>query len=188
MQYPAIITAEGNYTLAEFPDCPGCQTFAREGEDIEGSAAEALEGWLEANLGRDSVPNRPGTVTTPKRAKVRQVDVPLILSFRLELRWARADARETQAEFGQMLGMTQQQYARLEGTRSNPTLDTVDRVARLAGLGVLVTRIQYAGPQYRTGAHRRMNVAERQPMYVVTKKSGSSSARKKSVATRKASR
>jgi len=140
MQYPAIITKEGEFTLAEFADCEGCQTFVRKGEDIEESAREALEGWLEANLGRDTVPNRPGTVPIPKAAEVRNILVPLAIAFRLELRWARADAGKTQAEFSKALGMTQQQYARLEGADSNPTVSTIDRVGRAAGFGVAVFR------------------------------------------------
>ena len=28
MRYVALLTKEGAQTLAEFPDCPGCQTFA----------------------------------------------------------------------------------------------------------------------------------------------------------------
>lgn len=140
MQYPAIITKEGEFTLAEFPDCPGCQTFTREGEDIEASAKEALEGWLEANLGRDSVPNRPGTERISKGAEVKAISVPLTLAFRLALRWARAESGKTQAQFGKMLEMTQQQYARLEGAGSNPTLETIDRVAPRAGVDVSVSK------------------------------------------------
>jgi len=47
MEYPAVLTTEGPRTLAAFPDCPGCQTFAEADEDILARAQEALEGWLE---------------------------------------------------------------------------------------------------------------------------------------------
>lgn len=134
LHYPAIITREGRYTLASFPDCPGCQTFVEEGEDIEVMAREALEGWLEANLTRDLVPNRPGTVAVSRGADVRQISVPFRLGFRLRLRWVREISGETQAEFAKKVGMTQQQYARLEGAKSNPTLETVDRVTSYAPL------------------------------------------------------
>lgn len=140
MQYPAIITRESEFILAVFPDCAGCQTFTRAADDVEVAAREALEVWLEANLGRDSLPNRPGSVSIPAGSRVLEISVPFILSFRLELRWMRAENGKTQAEFGRMLNMTQQQYARLEGARSNPTLATLERVAALAGLGVSVTR------------------------------------------------
>lgn len=136
MQYPAIITKEGVFTLAEFPDCEGCQTFVRKGESIEESAREALEGWIEANLGRDRTPNRPGTVAIPVKAEILQVSIPLALEFRLDLRWLREAYGVTQAAFGQKLGMTQQQYARLESAQSNPTLQTVERISKATGLQV----------------------------------------------------
>lgn len=167
MKYPAIITKEGGFTLAEFPDCEGCQTYARKGESIEEAAQEALEGWLEANLGRDTIPNRPRSVAIPKNARVLEVPIPLVLEFRLELRWAREEAGKTQAQFGKNLGMSQQQYARLEGARSNPTLGTLDRVAKVAGLDVAVTRVSdsriYSVKESRSGhgviaVHSKRNV------------------------------
>jgi predicted RNase H-like HicB family nuclease len=48
MHDTAIVTKEGRQTLAEFPGCPGCQTFADAGDDIGNCASEALLGWLEA--------------------------------------------------------------------------------------------------------------------------------------------
>ncbi|MGI9044793.1 MAG: helix-turn-helix domain-containing protein [Gemmatimonadaceae bacterium] len=139
MQYPAIITKEGAFTLAEFPDCDGCQTFVRKGESIEESASEALEGWIEANLGRDKTPNRPGTVAIPAGAEILQISIPLALEFRLKLRWAREAAGITQAAFGKNLGMTQQQYARLEGAHSNPTLQTIERLSKATGFQLRLT-------------------------------------------------
>lgn len=135
MHYRCVVSREGQFTLAEFPDCPGCQTFVKGRADITVAVREALEGWLEANLGRDLIPKKPGTVRIPKGAKVIEISVPMPLAFRLELRWKRADARKTQAEFGKLLGMSQQQYAKLEGPRSNPTLETVQRIADRSGLG-----------------------------------------------------
>ena len=46
MRYAALISREGKYTLAEFPDCGGCQTFVKGKKPIEPMAQEALEGWL----------------------------------------------------------------------------------------------------------------------------------------------
>src|SRR5438128_2026223 len=52
MQYVAVVKKEGNRRLVEFPDCPGCQTFAEAGEDPREVGRDALEGWLEAHLVR----------------------------------------------------------------------------------------------------------------------------------------
>ena len=137
MQYPAVISREGKFILTEFPDCPGCQTFVEEGQSIEDAAQEALEGWLESNLGRDLVPPRPSDrIASGHRTLMIPVD-PL-LGVRLELRWARDDADLTQARLAQRIGMTQQQLAKLE-SGGNPTLSTLSRIARGLGRRVVVS-------------------------------------------------
>jgi DNA-binding XRE family transcriptional regulator/predicted RNase H-like HicB family nuclease len=138
MKYRAVVTREGRATLAAFPDCPGCQTFVNGRADIAAAAREALEGWLEVNLAGDVIPKKPGTIRISKAARILEVGVPMPLAFRLELRWKRAEAKKTQAEFGKLLGMSQQQYANLEGPRSNPTLETVQRIVDRSGVSFLV--------------------------------------------------
>lgn len=136
MQYPALITREGKFTLAEFPDCPGCQTFVEEGESIEAAAQEALEGWLESNLGRDLVPPQP-TYAWEVTDEVLLVPVDPMLGVRLELRWARDAVDLTQANLARIVGMSQQQVAKLEAG-GNPTLSTLTRVAEGLGRRVVV--------------------------------------------------
>jgi len=79
---------------------------------------------------------RKGTLMVPigTRSRVIDVAVPMPLALRLDLRWKRDAAKKTQAEFGKLLGMSQQQYAKLEGPRSNPTLETVQRIADRSGM------------------------------------------------------
>lgn len=137
MQYPAAITRERKYVLAEFPDCPGCQTFVPDGESIEEAAQEALEGWLESNLGRDLVPPHPSK-TLRGRSEILLVPVDPLLAIRLDLRWARDEADLTQSHLARRVGMTQQQLARLEAG-GNPTLSTLSRVAHGLGRRVIVT-------------------------------------------------
>jgi predicted RNase H-like HicB family nuclease len=50
MHYDAYVHREGKHLLVDFPDCPGCQTFADGPDALAAAAQEALEGWLEANL------------------------------------------------------------------------------------------------------------------------------------------
>lgn len=130
MEYAAKITKEGKYTLAEFPDCPGCQTFVTGKESIEAAAQDALQGWLEANLGRDFAPPLP---RRHRGKDVLQVPVPPGLAVRIALRWAREEAGLTQAQLAKRVGVSQQQIQKLEGPGANPTLETLDKVAR--GLG-----------------------------------------------------
>lgn len=133
MEYAAVVTKEGKYTLAEFPDCPGCQTFADKGESIEAMAQDALTGWLASHLARGLTPPRPSAHKAEPGSRIMPITVPPVLAVRLELRWAREDAHLTQADLARSVGISQQQVAKLEGPDANPTLDTLQRVAR--GLG-----------------------------------------------------
>lgn len=138
MEYPALIEREGKFVTAEFPDCPGCQTFAEKGQDIVAEASDALSGWLEAHLGRNLVPPKPSRVSG-NGIRIIQVPVDPLLAIRLALRWARAEASLTQTQLADKLGMSQQQLARLESGDSNPTVRTIARVAEGLGRRVLMT-------------------------------------------------
>lgn len=131
MRYAANLKKERKYILAEFRDCPGCQTFAEPGTSIRDMASEALVGWLEATMAHGGIPSRPSKRT---KGKVLWVDVPLALSAKIAVRWARHDAGLSQAELAKRVGVSQQQIARLEHPDHNPTLDTLEKVA--AALGV----------------------------------------------------
>jgi DNA-binding XRE family transcriptional regulator/predicted RNase H-like HicB family nuclease len=138
MHYVAYISKEGRHTLAEFPDCPGCQTFS-DGEDLAEVAREALEGWLEANLVDGKIPPRPVERTgAPQGVSVARVPVRPGLAAALQIRWARHDAGLSQGELGKRAGVSQQQIAKLENPDENPSLESLDKVARALGLAVNV--------------------------------------------------
>ncbi len=135
MNYHAVITREGRNTLAKFPDCAGCQTFAEPGEDIKAQAQDALEGWLRAHLIDGEAPPRPSARSRcPKGARLLGVEVTPKLAVRLAIRWARQDAGLTQAQLAERAGVSQPQIAKLEHPRANPTIDTLEKVARALGL------------------------------------------------------
>ena len=134
MQYPAIVTEEGRATLAEFPNCPGCQTFADPGEEIVEQAQDALHGWLEATLAAGEVPPKPSVrIKAPKGARVLWIPVPAKLAVKLSLRWQRQEAGLTQAQLARRANVSQQQIAKLEHPDSNPTIETLEKVAKALG-------------------------------------------------------
>jgi predicted RNase H-like HicB family nuclease/DNA-binding XRE family transcriptional regulator len=137
MVYTAYISREGKHFLAEFPDCPGCQTFADSGDALPGEAKEALEGWLETHLLHGEVPPKPKTHRrSPAGHKLAQVRIDPGLAVALQIRWARAAAGLTQAELAKRAGVTQQQVAKLERPGENPTIGTIQKIASALGANV----------------------------------------------------
>jgi predicted RNA binding protein YcfA (HicA-like mRNA interferase family)/DNA-binding XRE family transcriptional regulator len=139
MHYFAIISREGRHVLAEFPDCPGCQTFDT-ADGIADAAREALEGWLEAHLALGNAPPRPiAHTTSPANTKLARIAVRAGLAAALQVRWARQDAGLTQGALGKKARVTQQQIAKLENPDLNPSLETLEKAARALGLDLTVT-------------------------------------------------
>lgn len=139
MQYCAYIAREGKHFRAEFPDCPGCQTLTDNGDALGAAAREALEGWLEAHLIDGQVPPRPREhARAPAGKRLARVPVRPGLAAALEIRWARHAAELSQAELGRRAGVSQQQIAKLEDPDENPSLETLEKVARALGLEVSI--------------------------------------------------
>src|SRR5690349_5907348 len=136
MRYAAVVTKEGKNTLAAIPDAPGCQTFAEPGELIEEQIAEALQGWLEAELIAGRTPPAPRN-RLPKGGI--WVEVPPLLAVRIALKQARAAAGLTQAQLAKRVGVSQPTIAALEHPDSNPTIETLERVARALGANLQVS-------------------------------------------------
>ncbi len=139
MEYQAVITKEGQQALAEFPDAPGCQTFADPGEDIRALAQEALEGCLEAYLADGKAPPRPHRHRrVPKGAKLLTVPVGPTVAVRVQFRWARQDLGLSQADLAERLGVSRQQISQIESPDCNLTLETLRKVAEALGKRVSV--------------------------------------------------
>jgi DNA-binding XRE family transcriptional regulator/predicted RNase H-like HicB family nuclease len=141
MRYAAVVTREGKNTLAAVPDASGCQTFAEPGESIQERIAEALQGWLEAELIAGRTPPVPRH-RLPKGGI--WVEVPPLLAVRIALKQARAAAGLTQAQLAKRVGVSQPTIAALEHPDSNPTIETLEKVARALGASLQVS-IEPAG-------------------------------------------
>ncbi len=129
MEYQAKVTKEGRHWLAEFPDCPGCQTFADSLEALRAEAEDALTGWVETALQVGDVPPRPAYAAK----KALRVAIPPRLALRVQLRWAREAAGLTQAKLAKRAGVTQQAIAKIEHPDGNPTMETLEKVAAALG-------------------------------------------------------
>ena len=128
MEYLAELARAGRRTLIEFPDCPGCETFAEPDEDVMEVAREALEGWLETHLEFGEAPPQP----SPRRKAGRSslaVRVNPALAIALLLRWRRQELKLSQAELGKRLGVTRQQVALLERPGGNLRVSTLAKAA-----------------------------------------------------------
>jgi predicted RNase H-like HicB family nuclease/DNA-binding XRE family transcriptional regulator len=135
MFYTAYVHREGKHWLAEFPDAPGCQTFAASEAELRTAAKEALEGWLEAHLVGGAAPDKPRLRhRAPPRHKLLRVHVEPLLSTAVHLRWARQEAGLSQAQLAELVGVSQQQIAKLENPDENPTLRTIEKVFKALGL------------------------------------------------------
>src|SRR5512138_654694 len=108
MQYVARVSREGRNWLAEFPDCPGCQTFANRETALRGEARDALEGWLEAELAGGDVPPLP-RFRGARGEQMLAIRIDAVLSTRIQLRAARERAGLSQAQLAERLGVTRQQ-------------------------------------------------------------------------------
>jgi transcriptional regulator with XRE-family HTH domain len=133
VRYPAVVIKEGKNQLAELPTCAGCQTFAPPGHAIEHEAKEALDLWLETHLQERMLPLRPPRTFKARKGTVLWVSVEPKLGVKLELRWMREDLGLTQAELAKLAGVSQPAIAQLESPASNPTIETLSRVAGAMG-------------------------------------------------------
>lgn len=136
MEYVAIVTREGRHWLAEFPDCPGCQTFASSRRALVKAAQEVLELWLDASLDSRDPPSLPSKhVAGARRADVVEllpVVVPAHLATAVQIRALRKAKGLTQAQLAARAHVTQQAIAKLERP-GEKMLGTVEKVARALG-------------------------------------------------------
>jgi predicted RNase H-like HicB family nuclease len=84
--YAANITRERRYWLADFPECPGCQTFALSEHELRRVAEEALAGWLEAQIAVGAAPPTPAPVAAGQF--VWAVPVEAVLAAKLRRIWS----------------------------------------------------------------------------------------------------
>ncbi|TMB29101.1 MAG: helix-turn-helix transcriptional regulator [Deltaproteobacteria bacterium] len=82
------------------------------------------------------LPPRPPRTLKARKGAVLWVPVEPKLAVKLELRWMREEFGLTQAELAKLAGVSQPAIAQLESPDSNPTIDTLNRVARAMGVEI----------------------------------------------------
>lgn len=129
MEYFAKITrARGGGFSVVFADCPGCQTCGDSLEEAKAMARDALDGWLVAHLTSGKAPPRP------KISTGTAVHVAPRVASAVQFRWARQQLGLTQPQLATRIGVPQRQIAKVEDPLADPSLRTLEKVARALGL------------------------------------------------------
>lgn len=130
MNYNCIIEKKDDWFLVSFPDIPNIQTSGESYQDAVKMAEEALNGSLIVCLEKDF------NVPVARYKGGIEIEVAPKVAFALDLRKARADC--TKKEAAAKVGMTYQQYQRLENPyKTNPTLEMLYRLQKAFGVSFL---------------------------------------------------
>ncbi|MBF0541112.1 MAG: type II toxin-antitoxin system HicB family antitoxin [Nitrospirae bacterium] len=133
IKYPAKIkySASDDSYLVEFPDLPGCLTEGSNLEEAKINAAEALTGYLASIFERNLKIPEPSIL---KGRNIFQVEPERKVSIPIYLKMQRDTKKLSQSDVAKVLGISYQAYQRLEKPgRSNPTLKTLERLAKVFG-------------------------------------------------------
>ena len=129
LKYPAHIVKDNDAYLVSFLDLENVSTYGATIEEALTNAEEALNGCLESDFERNFAIPDPSASDSPE---VHQIPVSSHIAVAIMLRKLRAD--RPQIEIARELHISYQVYQRLENPRkSNPTLKTLEKVARVFG-------------------------------------------------------
>lgn len=138
IQYPAKITysKKDKSYLVEFPDLKGCLTEGVNLEEALKNAKEALAGYLASIFERGFVIPEP---SKRKGGNIHYIEPVPEVATSIMLRKIRNEKKLNQTECAKMLGISYQAYQRLENPgKSNPTIKTLAKVARVFGKELMV--------------------------------------------------
>ncbi len=126
--------SEGGF-LVSFTDLPNILTFGATLEEAKYMAEDALNSCLEVDFERGQDIPLP---TNIKGLNVYLIPVQPHISLSIYLRQLRAE--RSQIEVAKKLGMSYQNYQRLENPRkANPTIKTLEKIAGAYGKRVEIT-------------------------------------------------
>ena len=129
LKYSAHITKDNDAYLVSFPDLENVITYGASIEEALANAEEALNGCLESDFERNFAIPDPSPSDSPE---THQIPVAPHIAVAIILRKLRAD--RSQIDIARQLHISYQVYQRLENPRkSNPTIKTLEKVARVFG-------------------------------------------------------
>jgi antitoxin HicB len=132
MIYYCTIEKEGDEYIVQFPDMPNIITCGFSHEEALAMAKEALDVCLESDIshGRD--------IPKPAFSKGFPVSVASHIALPLQLRELRGS--QSQTDIARKLGLSYQAYQRLENPqKANPTVKTLEKIARVYGRELRIT-------------------------------------------------
>jgi ribosome-binding protein aMBF1 (putative translation factor) len=133
LQYVAYVSQDGNTYRIRFPDAPGCETRAEEAVALYATAKTAIEQWLRTQLVANTMPGLPHMHRSPEANEKRMhVDVASGLSLAVQIRHLRLMHGWSQAKLASLVGVSQQQIAKLEDPDADRTAATVAKVVEVA--------------------------------------------------------
>jgi antitoxin HicB len=129
LSYPAHIVKEDDAFLVTFPDLENVATFGSTIEEALQNAEDALNGCLASDFERNFSIPEPSNISGEC---IHTITVAPHVAVAIMLRKLRAD--ESQVEIARKLNIAYQVYQRLENPRkANPTLKTLEKIARVFG-------------------------------------------------------
>ena len=126
MIYFCTIEKKGSTYIAQFPDMPNIVTCGFTHEEALAMAKDALDGCLEVDISHGN------SIPAPTFTDGHPVTVANHITLSLQLRELRGE--QSQTDIARRLGLSYQSYQRLENPRkANPTIKTLERIARIYG-------------------------------------------------------
>ncbi len=123
--------ADGSWNI-RFPDVENVATTAQNEQSVPERARVALEKHLRQQMCDGTFPSWPGMHLAPHAHEKRcHINVPAGLSVAVQVRRLRIQRGWSQTELAHRVGVSQQQIAKVEDPDTNPTVDTIAKIARV---------------------------------------------------------
>ncbi len=130
LTFVAYVRRRSGRWSIRFPEVDGCTAQAEDEASVRSTASRALEEHLRGQLTTGSRFDWPRMHLTPRSDEVRvHIDVPPGLAIALQVRRLRARRGWSQSDLARRVGVSQQQIAKVEDPDTNPTVETINKIA-----------------------------------------------------------